>query len=224
MHSLLANFKSMGRAKTKISLSAPYHITARSHNRDRFPVDLDSVWEIMNRYLFSLGKFYGAEIISFVLMPNHFHLLARFPLGNISQAMQYFMYQTSKELGRASNRINQIYGARYYKSLIDSYNYYLIAYKYVYQNPIRAQLCDRAEEYRYSTLSMIIGQRHMLIPIIEDTVLFSPDFCLDTLSWLNRKSDATKLLIVKKALRRSTFSLLKENSSGRKIEIDSRSF
>lgn len=164
----------MPRKKVPISPKDPYHITARCINRDWFLVKLPTVWDVMSDYLFLCHYLFKLNIHSFVLMPNHFHLLVTAPEGNLSQFLLYFMRETSREITRLSGRINQTYGTRNHKCLIKNYRYYMNCYKYVYQNPIRANLSSTVEAYPYSTLAGLLGLTCLTIPVAEDQLLFNP--------------------------------------------------
>jgi REP element-mobilizing transposase RayT len=156
----------------KLNPDLPFHITARANNRERFPMPLDETWELFSDYLFLISKFFGIRIHSFVLMPNHFHMIARDPEMNLSTSMNYFMRETSKLMARDTHRINRIWGAPFGSSLISSPLYYLHAYRYVYNNPVRAGLCDNAFQYRFSTLQTLIGLQRTIIPLEYDDTLF----------------------------------------------------
>ncbi|OGW80620.1 MAG: hypothetical protein A3C47_06450 [Omnitrophica bacterium RIFCSPHIGHO2_02_FULL_51_18] len=39
------------------------------------------------------SKFFGIRIISYCLMPNHYHLLIQTPKANLSRAMRYLYYR-----------------------------------------------------------------------------------------------------------------------------------
>jgi REP element-mobilizing transposase RayT len=69
---------------------ALYHITARGNRRGRiFAGDADRVrfLEIVAR---SVPRF-GVEMHAYVLLPNHFHLLARTKRANLSRWMHWVM-------------------------------------------------------------------------------------------------------------------------------------
>lgn len=185
----------------------PYHVTARSVNRESFPIDIESMWSLYGDYLYLISGTYALRIHSFVMMPNHFHLIVSAPLANLSEAMRYFLRETSREISRLSGRINQSYGTRHHKSLISSHHYFMNAYKYVYRNPVRAGLCDRVEDYKFSTLSGLMGFAPLLIPVIEDTLLFPEDFDEGILRWLNTNPLANSEDEVRRALKRPSFSL-----------------
>lgn len=202
----------MPRRIVPVTGNFPYHITARCINRDWFRIPLPEVWSLMGDYLSLIVHEYKVVVLGFVLMPNHFHLNLLAPLGNISSAMNYFMRETSREITRLSGRINQTYGGRNHKCLINSHHYFLNVYKYIYRNPVRAGLCERVEEYPYSSIAALVGNIHLPFSMAEDTLLFSPDFQWSNLSWLNTPSRREHEEQIRKALRRRIFTLAKEKS------------
>lgn len=195
-----------------LSFNYPIHITARSHNREKFPVNLTEVWKLYEDYLYYLHLVYKIEINLFVLMPNHFHLICSAPDSNLSPAMNYFMRETSRWMSRKAKRINQVYGAPFFSSEIGSYLYYEHAYKYCYRNPVKAGLATECESWKYSTLSGLLGFSKLIIPLQTDTILFNPDFDPSELAWLNRAPEALNEESVKRALRKKIFRLKKDNS------------
>jgi putative transposase len=174
----------------------------------------------MEDYLFLVSHHYSLLIHCFVLMPNHFHMMTTSPEGNLSQAMNYFMRETSREITRLSGRINQTYGARHHKSIINNFHYFMNCYKYVYRNPVRAGLIDQVQNYPYSTLAGICGQKRLVIPIVEDTLMFSPDFDTTTLHWLNQASTPEDEDEIRRALRRPVFALPKSRQNHRPSTLE----
>jgi putative transposase len=168
----------------------------------------------MENYLYFLHRAYEIKIYSFVLMPNHFHLLAQNPLGNLSEAMNYFMRETSRQIGRDSGRINQIYGARFHRSLISTERYFYQVYKYVYRNPVRAEICTEVQTYPFSTISGLVGLQKLYIPLEPDNLLFSGDDINEkTILWLNKTPDPKLEKEIQLALRRTEYELPKNQNS-----------
>lgn len=159
----------------------------------------------MSNYLYFIHHAYKAEIHAFVLMSNHFHLLIRFPENNMSEAMNYFMRESSRMISREAGRINQTYGARNYRTVITKNIHLENVYKYLYRNPVQANICQRVEDYPFSTLQIRLGKRRGVIPLVGDPIL---EVDVDkTLNWLNMAPDVKDLDEVRKALRHSTFTL-----------------
>ncbi len=202
----------MARVRFNVNPESPYHVAARSNGRDWFAIPIEEVWAISSRYLFFLHHAFGVRIHSFVLMNNHWHLIAEFPEANFSEAMTYFMRETSRCIGRAGNRINHVYGGRCFRSEIQTARYFSHAYKYVYRNPVEAGVSRLAENYDFSTLRSLIGCSHTIIPLVEDKLLFQNSVS-QVLDWINRKPQDEDRDSVRSALRKSTFSLRNDRST-----------
>lgn len=193
----------MPRARAILQSEYPYHITARCINREWFNVSMDNVWKIFCEELTRSHEAHNLQIHSFVLMGNHFHLIASTPEANISQAMHQFMYRSSKSLTKQGNRINQTFAGRHYKCVLGEYSYFMNAYKYNYRNPVVAGLCARVEDYQYSSLPMILNLTSPQFPIVNDTLIQEDPAGI--VEWLNTAPDPEKLEAVKMGLRRQFF-------------------
>lgn len=211
----------MSRFQRVVQSEFPIHITARANNRDAFPIRLKTVWEIMSAHLHLLNIGYGMQIHSFVLMPNHLHMLVSDPCGNLSLAMRYFMSETSREVSFLAGRINHLWGGRYHSSVISNPLYYLHAYKYVYQNPVAAGITDDPLKYEFSTLSMLLGLRHGVIPLVEDETLFND--IESTMCWLRESYSEETRLKIQKALKRKRFAIPAERKNREQDPLNLRS-
>lgn len=203
-----------------LSNHLPYHVSARTPNREFFKIPIEDVWRIFEIYLFLTKQTYNLRIHAFVLMSNHFHLLISTPNANIGEALNYLLREISKELNRFSGRINQNWGGPHYKTLIESFHYFMNTYKYIHRNPVRAGLCEKVEDYPFSTLHGLCGQSQLVIPVEEDTLLFDPNFNLQTLEWLNTPSCPKDEEEVRHALRRRVFDFSRDKQSGHASKLE----
>jgi putative transposase len=187
------------------NFSYPIHITGRCINKMPYPIELSDVWKIYEYYLIEINRHFAIEINAFVLMPNHFHLIASAPKGNLSEAMCFFMRETSKNISRRAGRINQLYGRPYFSSSLQTINYFYIAYKYVYRNPVKAGLSKKAQEYIYSTLN----NSNSCIPINDP--LLGNDKKLELYSWINNAFSPEIENEIKKNIRKQIFMPAKDS-------------
>lgn len=208
----------MSRTPAILQSTFPYHVGGRCINRDWFSLEMEAVWEIFSEQLYFIHHAYKTQILLFVLMSNHFHLIARTPEANLSDSMRWFMGETSRMLTRSGNRINQTYGGRHFRCILGSNHYFLNTYKYVYANPVKAGICNRAEKYKFSTLGGLLGMRHLLIPVEEDVTLFND--VEGTLRWINRPCNSENWEAVRKALRRRRFGFAKINRKQHPLELE----
>ena len=144
---------------------------------------MQKVWQIFCEELARTTADHKLLIHSFVLMTNHFHLIASTPESNISVCMHQFMFRTSRRLTKEGNRINETFAGRHYKCILHHPNYFLNAYKYNYRNPVAAGICELVETYPFSTLPAMLGQTSVPFSMAEDTTLISDPS--GTLRWLN---------------------------------------
>lgn len=129
-----------------------YHITARSNCKEWFYIPQNECWSLFCEELSLVNKVFDLEIHAYVLMSNHYHLMARTPLANIDKAMHQLNKNIARRINMSTGRINHVFGRPYNWSLITRERYYFYATRYLYQNPVRAGICERVEDYPYSSL------------------------------------------------------------------------
>ncbi len=205
----------MPRAKLILQSEFPYNISARCINREWFNIPMDEVWDIFCEVLDETIKKHNLVVHSFILMNNHFHLIASTPDANVDVCMHYFMFWTSRRLTKKGNRINQTYAGRHYKTILQQPSYYLNAYKYNYRNPVSAGICKLVEEYKYSTFQHVLSKVPLKFKLIADTTFDSDP--TGTLAWLNTEPDAKKLEAVRWGLKHQYFKSKKCRSSRKLI-------
>jgi putative transposase len=184
----------------------PYHVTSRSNNKEFFPIPLKIVWEIMLQELKREVQEHKLAVHAFVLMGNHFHLLCQTPKGNLDQIMQHFLRMTSLKINQRTSSINHLWGGRYKWSLIQSQTHYFQVYRYIFQNPLRAGICKKVENYPFSTLQETLVPMHSFIPVSfgghEGEKI-----------WLNEQYKKEDEEVIKLGLRKHQFDVSKRNLS-----------
>lgn len=193
-----------------------YHLVARTNNKDFFGLRMEVVWAIMTSKLGSLQKEYNLKIAAFVLMNNHFHLLMLTPEVDIDRVMYFFMKDTTKMMQAKLGRVNRIYGGRYKGCVIEKQNYLLNAYKYVFQNPLRAGIVKRAEDYNFSTLNPSLTRLPFRIDEIVPLSLQSKNRILES-RWINETFTTEESSSIKTGLSRAKFTYKKEKSVRKEI-------
>jgi len=202
----------MPRKHLEISNELPYHVTARTNDREPFPLPLERMWAILGKECLFLSLVYEVEFQTLVLMPNHFHMILTVPVHDLGKAMHEFMKSVSKQTHLISGRSGHLFGGPYHWSMIKNSRYYGHALKYAYRNPVKAQLCRRVEESPYSTLHGLLGKSHLPFPIHHTRVgmelaLPSADAC-DQLDWLNKPFPAEAEQLLQRSLRRKVIDTI----------------
>ncbi len=206
----------MARKKYFEQSDFPYHVTNRCINKQWFCLPMEVVWELFENHLYMLHYGFNFRIHNFVLMNNHYHMILDTPDCNLSAGMKWFGQSLTLSINKEANRINQLWGGRFFRSIISSPNYYLHAYKYVYLNPVQAQMANDVLAYKFSTLRSVIGLEKSIIPIQENTIL---DMGIDScLNWLNSRPTDKNWGAVNKALKKTEFKLAQRNNREHYLE------
>jgi len=114
------------------------HVTCRGNARQLiFSSDTDR-----SAFLALLGRssdVYQAEILAYVLMDNHFHLLVNTPGGNLQEFMRHFNISYTGWYNRRHRRSGHLYQGRYHSFLIDADNYLEEVSRYIHLNPVKTK-------------------------------------------------------------------------------------
>jgi putative DNA methylase len=103
-----------------------------------------------NALLYFDGERY--RLAAWVVMPNHTHFLLtplpKYPLGGIMHSLKsYTAHRANKILRRAG----QFWQEDYYDRYLRDYEHYVKTVAYIENNPVKARLCERPEDWPYSS-------------------------------------------------------------------------
>lgn len=197
----------------------PYHITARSNNREWFYIPIEEVWRILLDILNRERVITKIRVHALVLMSNHFHLLASSTDGNIDETMRYLLREVCRRVNTKAERINHVFGGPYKWSVITNTSYYLHCLKYIYRNPVNAGICARVEEYPFSSIPAHRDPAALPFPIHQwkwagDWMKWGDYNSI--LEWLNTPYPHGLADYLKKGFARPTFHIPK-NRNTRKV-------
>jgi len=118
--------------------NATYHVTCRGNDRRSiFSSDTDR-----SAFLELLGRsadIYQTELLVYVLMSNHFHLMVKTPRGNLREFMRHFNISYTAWFNRRHQRSGHLYQGRYHSFLIDADNYLKEVSRYIHLNPVKVK-------------------------------------------------------------------------------------
>ena len=184
---------------------------------------LEAMWKITTSELYLLTLTHDVEIHSFVLMPNHFHLLITVPKADLGKIMNLYMAAVTKTVNLRTGRSGRVFGGPYYWSIITCTRYYGHAFKYLYRNPVRAGICIRVEQYRFSTIQGLMGIAPAPLPLSYTRLglelnLPEHENCSSWLEWLNTPFPQEAEKLIKKALSRRELKPIIERSKRKPVD------
>jgi REP element-mobilizing transposase RayT len=87
---------------------------------------------------------------AYCFMNNHFHLIVEATRDLLSAGMFHLNGRYAQRFNARYVRTGHVFEARFAAKVIEGESYYESAARYVLNNPVRAQLCDRAEDWPWS--------------------------------------------------------------------------
>jgi len=148
----------MPRKPRLISPGTIYHVTVRGNNQQKI---FKSIADRL-KYLSILKKLkekYKFKCFAFCLMPNHVHLLIiPSKIGSISEILHDLNLAYSKYFRRKHRYSGHLYQDRFYSTLINSERYLWIVSRYIHLNPVKAGLCQKPEDYQWSSYRIYFKQ------------------------------------------------------------------
>src|SRR5271166_471080 len=102
---------------------AIYHVMSRGNARQTVFRD-DSDYQRLIKGLETVVGRLGWDLLCFVLMPNHFHLLVRTPRPNLSRGMQPLTSGYANWCSRRHRRPGHTFQGRFKSELIEDESYY----------------------------------------------------------------------------------------------------
>jgi len=91
------------------------------------------------------------ELYGFVLMDNHYHLVIKTLDTQLQDIMHRINNKYSKYYNYKNKRTGHVFENRYKGILVKDDKYLLSLIRYIHQNPVRANMCKRVKDYKWSS-------------------------------------------------------------------------
>jgi REP element-mobilizing transposase RayT len=140
----------MPRQARKKSESGIYHIMLRGINQQQIFEDRED-YEKFLEILKDCKAICEFKLFAYCLMGNHIHLLIQEGTESLEQVFKRlcgrFVYWYNVKYRRAGH----LFQDRFKSEPVDSDEYFFTVLRYIHQNPTKAGLCKRVEDYAYSS-------------------------------------------------------------------------
>lgn len=139
-----------------------YHIYNQGNNKERIFYQ-----ERNYSYFMSLVEKFilpYTDILAYCLMPNHFHFLVYCnensylkikqggnEITQLSNGFRKLQVSYAHAINKQENRTGSLFRQNSKAKLIEDENYALTCLHYIHQNPIKAKLVDKIEDWKFSS-------------------------------------------------------------------------
>ncbi|MBI3298938.1 MAG: transposase [Elusimicrobia bacterium] len=98
-----------------------------------------------------------AKLFAFCLLSNHFHLLIKVGKVPLEHVMRRLKTRLAKMFNKMRGRLGHVFQARYQAKLVTGDRYFLTLLRYIHQNPVKAGLVARPEDWPWSSHRQYTG-------------------------------------------------------------------
>ena len=123
---------------------ALYHLTGRGNVRQRIFADEKDCAKFVQLLVESLQR-YEVALHGYVLMGNHYHLIAETRRANLGRWMHWLTTAYTVYFNRRHRRAGHLFQGRYKSIVVDAEGYLLSLSRYVHLNPVRGKVMGRGD-------------------------------------------------------------------------------
>lgn len=130
-----------------------FHIMVQGINKSYiFNDSIDIKYYI--KLIFELKSEYNIKIVAYCIMNNHAHLLIKSEkIDEMSNYMKRVNVKFSRYYNKKNNRVGYVFRDRFKSQGIYSEKQLYNCIRYIFENPVKAGICNKPEDYPYSNYS-----------------------------------------------------------------------
>ncbi len=131
-----------------------FHIMVQGINKSYiFNDSIDIKYYI--KLLYEFNSQHNIQIIAYCVMNNHTHILIKCEkINELSKYMKMVNVKFSRYYNKKHNRVGYVFRDRFKSQGIYSEKHMYNCIRYIYENPVKAGICKKPEEYPYSNYSI----------------------------------------------------------------------
>ena len=176
----------MPRLCREITKGAIYHVYQRGNNRE-FIFEKDESKKFFINQIIAYNKKFDFEILAFVIMSNHYHIIIKLNDDPLSKIMFNINNVFAHYYNNENERTGHVFESRYQCIKVTSDAYLVWLLRYVHRNPIRARMVNKLEDYKWSSHNIYMTRKNSLV---------NSEFILDVICESKSKAKQRYLQIV----------------------------
>ena len=133
-------------SKTKI-----YHVMSRALNKQILFDDEKDYLKFLN-IVKSTKSEIDFDLYGYCIMSNHYHLLINDKSNKLSAIMNKINSRYANYYNLKNARTGYVFNDRYHSENVENVKYFLTCLRYIHQNPIKAGICNKTYEYKFSSI------------------------------------------------------------------------
>jgi len=136
--------------RPRIEMAGYYHIINRGVEQRVVFKEADD-YEYFEELMCFYMQSHGVTLHNYCLMPNHYHLLIETSTDNLSKFMRQLNMNYAIYFNKKYKRVGHLWQGRFKSWYVTDEAYLYTLMRYIEQNPLKAKMVKRLEEYPYSS-------------------------------------------------------------------------
>ncbi|MBV6477327.1 MAG: hypothetical protein HGGPFJEG_00065 [Ignavibacteria bacterium] len=155
-----------------------FHIYNRGNNHEKIFIEEKNYIYFINKFAKYLHDF--IDIYCYSLLPRHFHFVVKIKdietnfyeffdiptdsckqLSPIEKAFRDFFISYSKSINKIYGRNGSLFQSKYKRNLIETEAELKRLIAYIHTNPVRIGLCNKIEDWNYSSYNSILQYKNV---------------------------------------------------------------
>ena len=146
--------------KPRIEIAGYYHIINRGVEQ-RIVFKEAEDYEKFEELLCFYSSSYGVTIHNYCIMSNHYHLLIEIGEDRLSKFMRQINMNYAIYFNKKYKRSGHLWQGRFKSWFITDEAYLYTLILYIEQNPLKAKIINKIEEYPYSTAHYFLSKESL---------------------------------------------------------------
>ncbi len=148
-----------------------YHIFNRGNNKENLFIEDENYLHFLKLIKYHLTAV--AEIYTYCLMKNHFHLVLKIKskeeiekllsIDKIHQPFSNLFNAYTKAINKKYNREGSLFKVRFKRERINSEDYLRNVIVYTHLNPVKHKFIDNYIDYKYSSYNSILSEKPTML-------------------------------------------------------------
>lgn len=172
----------MARTAREKSETGIYHIMLRGIDKRNIFLD-DSDYEKFIQYIKKAKEKTQVSVYAYCLMTNHVHMLLKTETEEIGDIIRRINVGYAQYHNIKTGRTGHLFHNRFKSEPVNTDDYFLTVLRYIHQNPVKAGMVKRIEDYRWSSYNAYIKN-----DILIDTA-YALDYFRDTKAFMEYMSE-----------------------------------
>jgi putative transposase len=148
----------MARRPRENPVGGTHHVFTRGMAKGVVAVD-DEDFERTLRLLGKAIHRFDLRCHAWCYLPNHMHILVTCPLGNLSDAMKWYLGCAAQTFNARHGRVGHVFQGRFGSRVVEDDRYFFHLVRYIALNPVKAGICETPEGWEWSSYAATAGLR-----------------------------------------------------------------